>query len=101
MAALYAEFGSYLVPLAGALIGYFLRHYHVPVPFLPQSPNPLPAPVSPALPGVLDEILKLLAALRTIQNPAAPAVPVQAAVTVSTAAHDVVVNDAGTTVTAK
>lgn len=93
-----AELLPYIVPLLGAVVGYFLRHWHVAIPFLPQSPNVTPANPTPAVqPNLLDELLKLL---KVIQNPTLPAQPV-AGVNISTATHDVVIDEKGTNVIAK
>ncbi len=87
------EITQWLIYAAVAVGGYLLRHYHIAIPGLPQSPTPV---VTPAAASPLLEILKLL---EQIKNPAsAPAV---SALSVSTPTHNVEVGADGTSVTAK
>ncbi len=87
------EVVQWLIYAAVAVGGYLLRHYHIAIPGLPQSPNPLTPAVAPT---DLETILKLLA---SIQNPSV--LPAVQALNVSTPTHTVDVGADGTKVTAK
>ena len=74
-----SHMSSYLIYIAVALAGYFLRHYHISIPFLPgsspASPTPSVPPQDPTAPKTGRPILDILVAqlLAGVTDPVARA----------------------------